>query len=439
MRSLVRRLFGPWPLASGMPRVIGSAVWAGADQAAVSLARFAVAWTLARWANSEEYGTFVVCTSILLLLEILQAALVTLPLTILGADKELPDLRRLVAVSGALQLSLGFGLMLALVVGTPLLSRLFLHDRGQAALVATAAALPFLQGAEFARRVLLTRSRWRRAFVNSAILGAVQIVAVGLLAVLGLQLGSRAWLTARNAIWLSALAGALACTYGLHQIRDAIAWSLAGTRPLLREAWAFGRWILGSRVGEGVLNHAHGLVVAHLVGTAGAAAFEAPRLVVAPLQVLFFALINLILPRSVRAAREGPRTLAGVLYPALGMVLLTSGLYAACVLAWPGAFLQLLYAGQYADVAVLRLWAVIHVIMGVRVILGLVLFVTRRSDLLMHAMLASGTLALVAAFPLTLAQGAAGAAWARLIGEGALLAGVAIFSRRVLARMDGSQ
>lgn len=408
---------------------------------AVSLARFGVAWTLARWASSEEYGTFVVCTSILLLLEILQAALVTLPLTILGADKELPELRRLVAVSGALQLSLGLGLTLALLASTPLLSQMFLHGRGQGALVATAIAAPFLQGAEFVRRVLLTRSRWRPAFINSALSGVSQIAAIALLAVLGHQPGMRdgVWLTAPNAIWLSAFSGAFALSYGVYQIRDAITWNLAGTGPLVREAWSFGRWILGSRVGEGVLNHAHGLVVAHVVGTAGAAAFEAPRLVVAPLQVLFFALVNLILPRCVRAAREGRRPLTRVLHPALGGILVVSGLYAACVIAWPGTFLQQLYAGQYPNVTTLRLWAVIHVIMGARAVIGVVLFVTRRSDLLMHAMLLSGTLALVAAFPLTLAQGAVGAAWARLIGEAALLAGVVFFSRRVLVRMDGTQ
>jgi O-antigen/teichoic acid export membrane protein len=425
----------------GLPRVVGSAAWAGADQVAVSLARFGVAWTLARWASSEEYGTFVVCTSILLLLEILQAALVTLPLTILGADKELPDLRRLVAVSGALQLSLGLALTIALLVTSPFLSQVFLHGRGQGALVATAVAIPFLQAAEFVRRVLLTRSQWSRAFVNSSILGVSQIVAVALLGVLGHQPGTHAgdWLIAGNAIWLSALSGALACSYGLYQIRDAVAWSLEGTGSLLRETWRFGRWILGSRVGDGLLNNTHALVVAHLVGTAGAASLDAPRLIVAPLQVVLFALVNLALPSSVRAANEGQRALKRVLVPAIGGIALVAGLYLACVSAWPAFWLRQVYGGHYLDSRMLRLWAVAYMLMSVRGVLTVALYATRRSDLLMYATLPSGLLSLAAALPLALHTGALGAVWARVFGELLLLSLVAFLAYRILSRMEGER
>jgi O-antigen/teichoic acid export membrane protein len=310
----------------------------------------------------------------------------------------------------------------------------------QVALAAAAAAVFFMQAQEFFRRVLLTRARPRAAFVNDAIVTAL---AVGGLAALHLQDGtggaSGRWLTAGSALVVLAAASAVGVVLGAGQARTLLGRPLPDIRTYLAQNWAFGRWILGSRLGETLINQANNFIIVALSGTAAAAALDAPRLLVAPLQVVSFGLFNLLVPGETQVfEREGAPGLRRYLRRHGATFVLLFGLYAGVVAAYPRGWLRLAYGGRYDDPLILLLWTGAHLLLAVRVILSTVLYVTRRSDLVMHAMLGTGvvTVALTAVLAGSMAE--RGAAVARLCGEALLLAWIAVLVPRATSAKMGS-
>ena len=400
-------------------------VWAVVDQVAISGGRFLVGWTLARLATREEYGAFVLAYAVLLTVEIVQAGLVTWPMAVLGPGQGagFPAY-----VSGALRLQLGLGAVLSLLV---------LASAGVAAIATPASLVPKaiaaaalatfgVQLQEFVRRVLLTQSRPLAALGIDGVGTTIQVIGLALLAWRAESaLGSTA------AFLLLAGSSLAAALLGVLQFRGLLRGRSGPVTALLRENWQFGRWICGSRLGEGLLSHASTFVIAGFVGARGAAELEAPRLLVAPLQIVAFGLVNLLLPRGATILEQGsPAVLRAYVRRAAGRVGVAFGAYGALLVAFPALSLRLAFAGRYDDAVVLALWAAAHVLLGVRVILSTSLYVMRRSDLMMIATLAAGLVGLAAAVPLSARFGPAGPAAARAAAELGLIAGVTLLSQR---------
>jgi O-antigen/teichoic acid export membrane protein len=402
----------------------GALVLAIADQVVVSGTRFVVGWLLARRASPEQYGAYVLGFSAILILEIVPAALITWPLAVSGAQKTEAELGAFVTRIALLEAVLSATLSLGLWTAASLVPGAWISDPVRLAFQAAAVASLFLQGQELCRRVMLTRSRMGAALANDVLLAGAQIAGVLLLAF-------RGRLDAPHALLAIAASAALAFVAGVGQIRSVWQRVSGGFAEVARENWEFGRWVLGSRIGEGLLNHASNFVVAALAGLAGTAALEAPRLLLAPVQVVSFGWMNFMLPRgAMTLAAEGPAALVRFVDRAAavsGAVFLAFGL---AVAAAPELCLRLLYAGRYQEPLVLRLWAASYVLLGIRVILSTTLYVMRRSDLMMVAVLAcgAGSLALTAALSRPL--GPTGAVSARLLGEAALLVAVARLGSR---------
>ena len=397
----------------------GALVLAVGDPVVVSGTRFVVGWLLARRASPEQYGAYVLGFSAILILEIVPSALITWPLAVSGAQKTAAELGAYVSRIALMEAVLSTVLSLGLWTTASLVPGSWISDPVRLAFRAAAVASLFLQGQELCRRVMLTRSRMGSALANDVLLAVAQVAGVLLLA-----RGGR--LDAPHALLAIAAAAALAFLAGVAQIRSVWQRVRGGFAEVARENWDFGRWVLGSRIGEGLLNHASNFVVAALAGLAGTAAMEAPRLLLAPVQVVSFGWMNFMLPRgAITLADQGPAALVRFVHRAAavsGAVFLAFGL---AVAAAPDLYLRLLYAGRYREPLVLRLWAASYVLLGIRVILSATLYLMRRSDLMMVAVLAcgAGSLALTAA--LTRPLGPTGAVSARLLGEASLLAAVA--------------
>jgi O-antigen/teichoic acid export membrane protein len=400
-------------------------VWSIADQIAISGGRFLVGWALARLATREEYGAFVLAYAVLLTAEIVQAGLVTWPMAVLGPRQ---GARFPAYVAGALRLQLGLGAALSLIVlASAGAVAAVMPASPVAGTIAVAAIATFcVQLQEFARRVFLTQARPLVALGIDGIGAVIQIVGLALLVRRpGPAFGGL------SALLLMAASSLIAALLGVWRFRDLLQAGAGSLPQLLRENWKFGRWICGSRLGEGILSHASTFVIAGFAGAVGAAELEAPRLLVAPLQIVAFGLVNLLLPRGAAILEQGSTDdLRAFVHRAAGRVLAAFGAYATVLVAFPALSLRLAFAGRYDDPVVLALWSVAHVLLGVRVILSTSLYVMRRSDLMMVATLAAGLVGLAAAIPLAARFGAAGPAAARTAAELVLLTAVLLFSRR---------
>lgn len=391
------------------------------DQAVVSGTRFALAWSVARSTSPDNYGAYALLLSMVLMLEVVQQALVTWPLAVIAAGQEGDGFRRYVSglarVQGVCALVLGALALCAALVVPPA----WLHERPLANGLAASAFLVAQQLQEFCRRVLLTK-RPRAALLNDGA-GALLVLS----GVLGLHAasarsGDPAWLASHLVLGLSASAMAGAAALGWMQIRDLRGGPAPELRALLSEVWKFGRYILGSRLGEGLLGQAQNFVVASFGGAAATAALEAPRLLLAPVQVAAFGAINFMLTRGAQALADGgTAALRATVRRAAVVGAAAFSVYAAVFALWPQTWLGLLYGGRYDDPVVLWAWCASHVLLGTRVILSSVLYLMRRTELVMKAMLAAGASALLLSIPLCAALSVRGAALARLAGEVLLL------------------
>jgi O-antigen/teichoic acid export membrane protein len=258
--------------------------------------------------------------------------------------------------------------------------------------------------------------------------GALLAGLLGLLASTGRGPGS---LASETTIAVAAAAAALAAALGWWQTRGLRGDLGARIRGGVRERWQFGRWILGSRLGEGLLSHVQNFVVGAFAGPAGVAALQAPRLLMAPLQVASFAAMNYLLPGGAETLdRSGPDALRRFIRRAALLFGGVSLAYALVPALFPGDVLRFVYRGRYDDPLLLRLWCATQVVAGTRVVLSAALYVHRRSDVIMKAVLTSGLGAIALSTVLTAAWDAAGAAVAMLAAELGLLAWMVVLHRR---------
>jgi O-antigen/teichoic acid export membrane protein len=408
-----------------------------ADQAIVSAVRFGVAWILARQTAPENYGAYALVVSLLFVVEIVQHALVIWPMAVLGAAREGDAFRSYASAAGRVQAWVAGGSAVAVFAAVQLMPAQWFGDRRLAYGLAAAAFSAAQQLQEFARRVLLTK-RPVHALANDALMA---VGVLGGIVALFFSTGHDARAVASDrVILLYALGLAVAAVAGAVQTRGLRGGRGAPAGGVLRENWSFGRFILGSRVGESLLSHVQNFVLGAFAGPAGVAGLQAARLLVSPLQVASFAALNFLLPRGAERLREGgPRALDRLVIGATGAFTLAALGYALVLAAAPSWWLGLVYGGRYDEPLLLRLCAAVQVVATARFLLSSGLYVRRRSDLIMTAVLTCGVGAMVLVQWLGRQWGAAGILWALLIAEVALLSWIALAMRRAGAPAEAAQ
>ncbi len=405
-----------------------------ADQAVISATHFVLGVTLARLTPAANYGAWALAVGVLLILASVQSAVVTTPLTILGAAREEAALRRWVSALLAGQAVLAAALAALLAAGA-LAFGLASGDRALAgALAALAGALVFVQAQEFCRRVLFLRLAVARVLANDAVFCGLQAAGVAALWWLDRRAGGAgAWLSAANVLHVTAGAALAASALGLYQVRKLLSMrGLSGAGALLREAWEMGRYNLGAHAGSVVLLYGNRFVAAALGGTVSVAMLEAPRLLVAPLHVASISAAGVTVPRAAQAyAGGGRKGLLAFLTPVAAVWAGGFLAYALVLAVAPGFWLRLLYGGAFAGAEpVLVLWCVCYAVAGLRVLPATALRVTRRWAAVMWTSLAAGGAMLATALPLGALLGVKGVVLGRLVGDVTALAGLtAAFAR----------
>jgi O-antigen/teichoic acid export membrane protein len=412
-------------LARFPPGLVRPGALSVADQAVISATNFAVGVTLARLTPAVNYGAYALAIGVMLILASVQAAIVTTPLTILGAARVGDDQRRWVSALLAGQVVLGAALAAVLAVAALAVGRAWGDRTLAGALAALAGALFFVQVQEFCRRVLFLRPTVGRVLVNDVVYCGLQVAGVAALWSLDRRTGAAgAWLSAANVLHVTAGAALVATALGLYQVRELLGrQSLAAAAALLREAWQMGRYNLGAHAGSIVLLYGNRFVAAVFGGTVSVAMLEAPRLLVAPLHVFSISAGSVTSPRAaVEYARGGRKALFRFLLPVAALWAAGHFAYVLMIALAPGFWLRLFYGDKFEGAAtILVLWCLCYATASLRVLPGTALRVTRHYAVLMWSSLAAGCVMVAAAVVLCMYLGVEGAVLGRLIGDLALL------------------
>lgn len=398
--------------------------WAVMDQGLISATNFFTGWVLARNCEPAEYGAWAVVFSALLLLQALQTTLITQPLMVLGPQRG--DGER-APFAGALAFAQA-GLTLILTVAAFGTGALLSGPVAPVALSMALVLIP-LQGHEYLRRVLYSHLRTDLVLANDVVSCGLQVAGMALLWRWDLLSGANAFLVAGGAACAGWLAGYL-------QARNLLGWDRHGWRGSLREAWSFGRWGIGSVAGDSLLQQGTLLSVVTLTGTAGSALVEAPRLLLAPLNILIFSGNNMLTPMVAdHLKRNGAPALPALLRKMALLWLIPIAGYPLLVALAPEFWLGLAYGDRYSGAGdMVRLWALSQCLYGLRALPWIFVNVQKRADLLMYASLATGLVAFALAPPLIRAVGPGGAVMARIVADVAMLALAGIALDRLFRR-----
>ena len=189
-------------------KLLGSAgarqgFWSMADQGAVSLGNFLTSILLARRLAPAEYGIYALLLATVFVLNSVQAAVITYPVSLEGAAESESDLQRRAGGSLVLTMLLAVALTAVLVVATFVLKRPAIWPYAAVALICW-------QAQETARRALMTHGRHREALWGDVLSYVGQAILVGLLLLWhGITLES-----ARRRVRIGAGHGAAGCGGG---------------------------------------------------------------------------------------------------------------------------------------------------------------------------------------------------------------------------------
>ena len=412
-------------------------LWALADQGAQSATNFLTSLLLARLCPPRQFGAYVLASSVLLASSGLQGALVTGPMTVLGAGRDGEDWKSYATTLAMAQVLLGT-LMAAVAVAAPL-GWVGLGEDLRPVLWAMSAALPLVQAREFCRQVLYTRLRASEAFSNNLFYCLAQLTGVILLWKLGGQSASgtgetpvAVWLTARNVFLVMAIVSLAGALIGVWQIRRDLTRRVPSARSDLLGTWKFARWKLGNQFGILLAGQASLWAIGGLKGTAGVGMVEAARLVFAPLQILWLGVPKVLDPRAVRLyERQGAGHLRNFLKRLLPLWSAPFLVYGLIVLAVPEFWLGLLFGETYQGAgAIVTLWVLVYVLLGLRVMPTLVLNALKRPDVMLFVSIPVGLVTVFLTAGLTAWAGLDWAVGGRVMGDLLALIATGFFGAR---------
>jgi O-antigen/teichoic acid export membrane protein len=392
-------------------RTVEKQGWAVIDQGLFALSNFVLNLLLARWLSSNDYGTFTVAYSTLLLLATFHTALLTEPMLVLGPGKYRG---RLSDYFGAVSLGHGLGMgvftLVLLVVGA------LLWHAGKGSVAQTIWALsltsPFILFQWLARRACYARmapSLAGYAGMMYALLMVVHLVAL-------YQVN---WLSVPMAF---AVLGSSSLVIGIwlwSQLKIAPTSFKNGTfiYKVGKDHWAYGRWA----VMTGVLMWIPGQIVYFLLpiwgGLHQCAGLRALANLIMPYVLLCTALGTILIPSLVNA--QGRPQLQTFI--AKNFIFLVGGgvLYWIVISMASTRLIGWLYNGLYAEYASL-LWilGLLPVFAGIIAVFGAVHRSLQQPDLIFWSYLGSTGVAMSLGLALTAMWGITGAVLALVISYG---------------------
>jgi O-antigen/teichoic acid export membrane protein len=326
-----------------------------ADQALISGSNFVLGILLARWLGTAEYGVYAVAFATFLLLSLVHHALVLEPMSVFGASRYGFERKWYLGLLLWAQLvfaPVSFVLLGGLALGIRITA---LNSPLAPALLGIAIAAPAILMFWFARRALYLEYSPQRSAG-----GAVVYCAVLFASLAALHRISK--LSALSAFLLMAIAAWTAAMFLILQIRPRIRDVRFGPalKSIVREHWNYGRWALASSFFIWVPWNLYYSVVCSFSGLAAAGKLRALMNLALPMTQSYAALALLVLPRTASVAeRKGWLGAKREAYKIAAAFTALSSAYWIAVSTFRMPLLNLLYSGNYSDVAQFVPWLAI--------------------------------------------------------------------------------
>ena len=416
---------GPGILASLTERY-SRVGWAIADQLLVSGASFVTTLLVARFLGKEEFGRFVIAWLATLIVQNIQIALITTPVTTF-AMREPPD--RQPAYFGAVGVHQGIFAVVttALVYGLAVASARVVPGWRLDAVAGPLAVVVLIgQLTEILRRYFYLNERADISFLLDVARYGPQIA---LLAVLFLALPGQAGLGA--VLGVMALSALLGGAVGLANLRR-VEFDWVVVKAVALRHWKFSRWLLGSTLITTAREILVSVSVGSLLGLTEVGVLRAVQQLVLIINVPLFVMHNTVPIHASRA--YGELGFAGLVAYMKGFAA-RYFCFLCGILLLIGAFgeplLTLVYGQAYAgNGGLVTAFALITIVFLVRDFIALMVKTAESTDFDFYASVAGALVTAVLLFPLVGWLGLAGA----LLTEACMQAGMLAIFARGLAR-----
>ena len=394
------------------------AMWALFDQAAVSLANFALNLALARYASPEVYGQFVIVFVLLLLAHSsIQTPLTLDPLIILGGKINDKETQLIYA-----RRTLGFHLLISLVSIVVLLVvgafswtlQNLIYAR--ATLLASVPLL-FVNLRFLIRCFYVMKGEFAKAFRSD--LSVLMVISLGVVGLVYLR-GLSDWAAVALMTIAEAAATLLLMTAKRKQLLRVISGLVSDIKaqPMfwkwkeVRQNWDYGKWLLLANGANYAYQNAQFLLLPVFVSLASLAGYRACYLLAQPIYLFTTGLEAYAWNRSAERMKSGGvRELQGFLWKMTCSVSILILLYALLIGLGSDAVLKMVYAGKFGEFAGL-IWfftiASLFAFWGK--MLGTGLRVLEATSALFSSALCTGVVGVVAFLLLTRSVGVTGAA-----------------------------
>lgn len=340
--------------------LFNNAVLALADQALISAMSFGIVLLLGNWADLQQVGVYVICSSIILLFFAAQEALVTRPYTI--------QHRSMAAQAGsyafgALALAACVAVGAALLIGITAVVLSVLRIGGDVVpLVWTLAwVTPISVMREFARRFAFAHLKMHSALLLDLIV--IGCTALGLIGIASLQI-----LSAANVLSVIGISCSVGVLVWIWFSRGSFDFTSRKIGANLSHSWSLGKWLFSSKIALQVQGYSTHWLSMAVAGPLATGIFAACSSMVAFANPIVFGFINFMGPKSAQAfSVDGNRGVRSQALLDTAVMVITMAVFCALLVQFGDAAMRSLFpaAAGYGDVLIVLGFAAMAGAMGV--------------------------------------------------------------------------
>ncbi len=266
-----------------------------ADQLVASITNFFTGVIIGRACSKEDFGLYLLCFNIVLLVVDLQTSFLSSPYTVLSQKFRAEELSEYTGSTLVQQLSFCLLVVLILILGSHVLPEGFLSNVSiRPVLEALILAISFIMLKEFIRRLCFANLFIKSAFILDSVVSVIQLSGLSWLAFSGLMSAAIAFYVLGLACCLASL-GWLFIYRGLYKI------SLNRIFEDWRRNWSFGSWTLGSSILWALSMTAYPWILAYFHGAGATGIWAACWGVASLANPLMLGVQNYMGPKIVRS------------------------------------------------------------------------------------------------------------------------------------------
>ncbi len=395
--------------------VVRKVLGAMSAQLLLSLSSFALGLSLARFAEKEEYGIYVVLFSVIGIFKNMQNALVNTPMTVIMQKADQKSSRKIISGTAWLQILV---LVPCALLSMIILLSLFAMNNERiiySRIALLSVAVLFFLSKEFIRSVNFMRLEIRYVFIMDICYAILLFSLVGVFLLAGI-------LTSTTAILALSIGYFASAVIGFTFLKDGFLFRKGNVRWAAKQNWQYGRWAFVGAISSTFQNRAYIFVATAILGLEQIADISAARLLLMPIGVFIASSVKIIIAKgSDLVGRSSTTEFRKFIFFIMGFLMLASLCYLVfLILAYK--HIVAILGPKYANIQKLAfLWGGYFLVTAIRMPLEYSLLVLKKFRIVAINDIVAGVSTLVLCFFFTRAFSTYGAVASLLGGESILL------------------